>query len=954
MIIESVQVGGFGCITGEYKFSRGINLVIAGNESGKTTLADALVAILYGIKCRGRQSGSGSVLARRYSPVCSDSFAGSAVVKTSDGRRLNIWRDFALGKLRVLELASGRDITLEFDSPPNGDCLGERLTGLSANQYRKLACLSQDELNKNWDFIEFVDTLSALFSSDDHEGVSIEEAKAALQGSVNLYEGVTGKGRLKVETEIKRLEDRISEIDREISEINSSFQLVEKRFEEAADKRLATDKIKNSIKKYDYFVCLIQRNELAEKLEDKSKARLQIDLIEKEIADLTGVKDFEFENIEHIAELMALYADKNERVSDIKSLKDSKFDEVEYLKKRVENLGKRSNITQDYLLKIEQAIAVLENNLGRERSVRIDCRSAEKLMIEAGIGSDEIRRFNKWKDSSREVEIEFVTNYNRIKEQIENKEHGLQNSKQEQINMLKEIAGERLYRYKFYRNNLVLGCMFTGLSVFFFVAMGFLPFMLIPALVCLSWAVFAAVRIVGTQNIGKTEEDIALEELSKLEEILAEFPEKFKKMEEKLDCFSSAIGVDSEGLLKLVSRISKARREIEAWEQRIDRHKAIEAVIEDSYSTLREVFSEIGIAEQSTHLDITRARVFMREVSDALSLIEQYETVSAQQDDLIIQESELLGDMSTLKAELDDIFARAGVEVIASDFPEALKQFKERLAQRQRLEQLEDINLPTAIEAAGDIYELETLESEIATWDSRILRMLKDDPWLEAYQPEQGVLEYNNEIKLARLKLEDTEGELVEREKALAIEEGRRRERLPLLSDEKAQADKALGKAKRFKYAITQALSTFDNISSELHSRWSPMFSEEFNDYIARFSSKVEFSLSKELKLCGVLRENGHPIDTAEISNYLSKGMRDQVYLSLRLLLTQKVARDEALPVILDDPFINADDRRFREGMEQLLEFSKNNQIFIFSCHELRHEALCNDNHEFATAKVEL
>ena len=954
MIIESVQVVGFGCIAGEYEFSSGMNLVIAGNEKGKTTLADALVAILYGIKRGGRQGGNGSVLSRKYSLASSDSFAGSAVVKTNDGRRLNIWRDFALGKLRVLELASGKDITLEFDSPPNGDCLGERLTGLSANQYRKLACLSQDELNKNWDFIEFVDTLSALFSTDDQEGVSIEEARAALLESVNLYEGVTGKGRLKVETEIKRLEDRIAEIDKEILEISSSFQLVEKRFEEAADKRLATDKIKSSIKKYDYLICKIQRNELMTKLEGKSKARLQIDLIEKEILGLSGVKDVEFDDIEHIAELMALYADKNERVGDIESLKQTKFDEVAYLKKRVENLGKRSNITQDYLLKIEQAIAILESNLGRERSVRIDCRSAEKLMVEAGVGADEIRRFNNWKNSSREVEFEFVTNYNRIKEQIQNKEYGLQNSKQEQINILKEIAGERLYRYKFYRNNLILGCMFTGLSVFFFVAMGFLPFMLIPALVCLSWAVFGAVRIVGTQNIGKTEEEIALDELAKLDEILAEFPEKFEKMEEKLESFSSVVGVDSEGFLELVSRISKARKEIEDWEQRIDRHKAIELVIEDSYSTLKDIFCEIGIAEQTTHLDITRARVFMREVSDALSLIEQYEIVSAKQDELTIQESELLGDMSALKTELDDIFARAGVEVVDSDFSDALKQFKERVAQRRRLEQLEDINLPAAIESAGEIYELETLESEIATWDNRILRMLKEDPWLEVYEPEQGVLEYNNEIKLARLKLEDTEGELAEREKALAIEEGRRRERLPLLSDERAQADNALKKARRFKQAIDQALTTFDNISSELHSRWSPMFSEEFNNYIARFSSKVEFSLSKELKLCGVLRENGQPIDTAEISSYLSKGMRDQAYLSLRLLLTQKVARDEVLPVILDDPFINADDRRFKEGMEQLLDFSKKNQIFIFSCHELRHKTLSKENIEFEVAKVEL
>ncbi len=954
MLIESVQINGFGCINGEYEFSKGLNLIVAGNEAGKTTLADALVAIIYGVKNIGRSGNGSSKPFKRYAPLGSESFSASAVVKTESGRRLNIWRDFALDKLRVLELSSGKDITLDFNLPPNGDSLGENLTGLSVNQYKKLATLSQDELNKNWDFVEFVDALSALFSTDDSHGVSVEEAKAVLESSIVSYEGLTGKGKLRVDTEIKRLHERIAQIDEEVAEINAVYSQVEQRFEEAANQRLKTKKIKDSIKKYDYLLCMLHRDELLEKLEEKSAARERITDVQAEIAELIPIKEFEFVSIEHMTELLTLFNDKVERQQDVKSLRQTSSEELEYLRIRVENLGKRSNVSEDDLQRIEQNIAILENNLGREKSVRIDCRSAEGVMIEAGVGSEEIRKYNKWKSVSREVEVEFVDNYPRIKEQIENKENNLKHEREQHLSTLREIASERMYRYKFSRNNLILGCIFTAMSVFSFVAMGFLLFMLIPAVACVGWAIFGAIKLVGVQNIGIDEEAHAQEEIVRLDEILAGFAEKYEKMEAKLESFSEEIGLDREDLLSLTQRVKKARKEVDVWEQKVDRHNALDSVINECLATLKKIFCEIGIADTSTRLDITRAKVFLREVSDALSIIKQFEDV-AEKDRAISSQIELLQDeIDEITAELVDCFERAGVDLVDKDYSSAMDDFRVRLSSLKRLEQLESVILNEAISAAGDKDEIDIINSEVSTWDNRLSKMLEEDPWLEVHKPCLGVLEYGSEIKLARTKLEDTEGELVEREKALAIEEGRRRERLPFLEDEKAEALRALRRAERFEASVSEALSVLDTISNELHARWSPLFSEEFNSYIERFSSNMEFSLSKNLKLCAVLRENGMAISSDDIAEYMSKGMRDQVYLSLRLLLSQKVARDEAIPVILDDPFINADERRFKEGMNQLLELSKSTQVFVFSCHEIRHEDLCFEKEDFADAVVKL
>ena len=954
MIIENVQIAGFGGLSGEYIFSGGLNLILAANEAGKTTLAEAMVAILYGVRSVGRRGTAGAVFSRDYTPVSAESFSGSAVVCTDSGRRLNIWRDFAQNRLRVLELASGRDITGEFASPPNGDCLGEQLTGLSIQQYCKLAMLGQDELNKNWDFVEFVDSLSVIFSTGNNEGVSLEEAKAVLEESINGYAGITGKGRLRVDTEIKRLRERKTAIADEIAELAAAYAEIEHRFAEAADRRLAADKIRTLITKYDYFICLRQRQELEKRLSSARDARKEVLTLEAERDRLAGIKEFEFAGIEDIAELLALYSDKNERISDIRSLKETRCGELEYLEKRVANLGKRANITQEYLQKIEQAAAVLESNIARERSVRIDCRSAESLLQEVGVGAEEVRKFREWEEGSKAVEVEFVLKYTAIREQIANKEQGLHNARQEQVGILRDVESARDYRYRFSRNNLILGCVFTGLSVFFFVAMGFLPFMLVPAVLCLSWAVFGAVRLVGVQKTGSAEEAAATAEISRIEDHLGGFTDKYVKMEEKFAGFAGNMGFSSEQLLDLVARMSKARKEVDGWLQRIGRHKTITETIDESYAVLQKIFCELGIADAATRLDLPRVRVFMREVSDALSLIEQHDGVREKQDELTAQELELLGEIHELTAELEDIFARAGVEVMGNDFAKAMGTFKERLQVFSELQTIEEVSLPQAIKSAGEVDDIGALEQEIETWSGRIERMLRDNPWLEAEEPEAGIAEYGQEIKLARLRLEDCEGEVAEREKSLAIEDSRRKERLPLLQDEEARVNLALHKAERFAQATSRALQIFESISSELHQRWSPLFSEEFNQYTGRFSTELEFSLSKDLKICAVLRENGAPIANDRIAEYLSRGMRDQVYLSLRLLLLQKVARNENLPIILDDPFVNADDQRFAEGMQQLLELAGQSQIFIFSCHELRHRKLCTERSEFATGMQQL
>ncbi len=67
--------------------------------------------------------------------------------------------------------------------------------------------------------------------------------------------------------------------------------------------------------------------------------------------------------------------------------------------------------------------------------------------------------------------------------------------------------------------------------------------------------------------------------------------------------------------------------------------------------------------------------------------------------------------------------------------------------------------------------------------------------------------------------------------------------------------------------------------------------------------------------------------------DYLSAGTTDQAYLSLRLALASLMEVGVSLPVLLDDPFIQYDDKRTKKALEFFNYFAKKHQVILFTCH---------------------
>ena len=64
----------------------------------------------------------------------------------------------------------------------------------------------------------------------------------------------------------------------------------------------------------------------------------------------------------------------------------------------------------------------------------------------------------------------------------------------------------------------------------------------------------------------------------------------------------------------------------------------------------------------------------------------------------------------------------------------------------------------------------------------------------------------------------------------------------------------------------------------------------------------------------------------------LSRGAQEQIYLMLRLGLTELMSTGrERLPLILDDPLVNYDRERLQHGLDFLIEMAERGQVLLFT-----------------------
>ncbi len=84
----------------------------------------------------------------------------------------------------------------------------------------------------------------------------------------------------------------------------------------------------------------------------------------------------------------------------------------------------------------------------------------------------------------------------------------------------------------------------------------------------------------------------------------------------------------------------------------------------------------------------------------------------------------------------------------------------------------------------------------------------------------------------------------------------------------------------------------------------------------------------------------------------LSGGTLDQLYLSLRIALSNILSGNNNIPLILDDSFVQYDSKRLKKSLEMLSRESERRQVILFTCQEREAELSKQMNIKFNYIKL--
>ena len=152
------------------------------------------------------------------------------------------------------------------------------------------------------------------------------------------------------------------------------------------------------------------------------------------------------------------------------------------------------------------------------------------------------------------------------------------------------------------------------------------------------------------------------------------------------------------------------------------------------------------------------------------------------------------------------------------------------------------------------------------------------------------------------------------------------------IESEIAALKKEISEKEQFCECVDIAASTISEAFSEIRQSFGPMLNtataDIFNKLTAGKYKKVMISKNFDINVLDSSTANSREWQ------YLSSGTIDQAYFSLRLAVSKLLTKDsDALPLLLDDVFMQYDDARSAQGLKFLESYSDNNQIIMFTCH---------------------
>jgi DNA repair exonuclease SbcCD ATPase subunit len=912
MRITRLHLDGFGVLVEEdFGFQPGLNLVFGANEAGKSTLQQALLAMLYGFYQRDRLSAREKQAHAKFRPWVGSQYSGSLQVSLDDGTLYLITRRFDSPEpeTQIYNASTGVEATDQFLRKRRGYIdFCERQLGMSRRVFTAVACVRQGQMTF----------------------IAEKEANDLSDAIIRLFDSAATD--VSVRTVLNRLTTAIRSLGTEKSRSGPWFRAKQAIAEgqEAIEKRktltlsLETDYRRANQLKQELQQCMHEKAELQYRVKLIEYTELQHILeIQKEIearrdkleSQLQGIGDAQFVAPQHRDEVFRLMEERKhirKRRQELFAGLDSCEKNHKSCQKSLEALPVSDEFWYgdgpDDFLDLKRQ---WQKHYVRMRESKISQENLQRVFGESGVDEDLATKIQQL-DANKVDELRTASST--VFEQ------------QELIEVIEDEIDDRKRYTKWSRIAVSVALLFllilaavvqgmpdTNISLFIRQNLPNTLEYLAGGMIAL-WLAFEAASIFSLKALEddhrNSEQALRLMQ-NELKEMLA--PYNVKTFEELLNLKLKYVDIRKadEEVSTSLRYMEEVDSKMRQWLQKFGLEEVtpenvnrIEAVIQDGkrqQAQMQKLNDEMAAIDAELAQKDRRLEAVTLQIKSMLEEAECWSDNIEEDAERFIFLADSLRVREAASRELAQITAREQ-ELLKGMSPDEI---------REQLQQLEGEIGETVIEP--DIHTKKTVQSKLAV-------------------AEQKAQQLALELATVRERISEREN------------------RMPNLSEieeSMAAAQAQIDALKVERQALELAFETLSEVARKAHRDFAPQLASMVGEFLAQITNHRYKELYIDPATFNIRIAHGKAkmLIPAE---FLSFGTLEQLYLLIRACVAQLFSTNgEKVPLLLDDPLAHADEKRLSAVLQTIAELAKNQQIFYFTKDQNVIDCLTKDGVEF-------
>lgn len=905
MKLLELEIQAFGCLRNrKFVFHPQINVIVGRNEAGKSTLQQAVLALLYGFYEGGRALQREQQAHEKFRPWHGEHYAGGLKYRLDDGAALQVYRDFSKDEVhtQLLDALTGEDLSSRYNRGRHGKIdFVEKQLGLSRQVFLATAFVQQGELRRynTREAASISDAILTLLDSAATE-TSVERALERLEHTLRELASERSPHAL-----LAQARSRLDELREKYAWCQASHRTIQLDLAKIEHLELEIEELVAQADTLERQWREVQLEILRARVQRWRDSETRRERLQTEMSELQNLEDFPT----NLKEQFFQWRDEYLHLDRLQRMQAEERSGIELRLMALAQQGKNLQMLEPLWQN-----GTFDDFLSKRNRWQAAYDELVKIEEEHHDASEEVKKFGLGEDERavlKKLDLTQLETFNAIEAKYNDTEVKVNQLRADNKTFAQRLT-ERNRIFNFSAVVAVIALIYAGSR--FLTAETAASKVGDALLLGLSFG--GLLLLLNLKNLWENQEKELKQQLEEAESELLDHKRERREVLTQYKVESVSDLVQRHTIFVKVDAV-------------LDKNKALKEELKKLEQDLLVWVSPLGIP----YIGLDTLPEAEKRLRESFQTYSATQSLRQRVTELQHQEREIQGKLTGYAQQLESLLHRAGIHE-----PVGEKAFQNFLAACQKREYLDSLR---AQQQQAEALSIEILEGEtLAALADRVKHLETEIADMPPVSPSHtiAVREFS-EGTLAHLRAlrENVVQERNQKQQNLSALKERvatRLQDLPLLAEveeEMALETAQIERYERARQALQFAREGIVQAAQRLHRDFVPKLNEFAGKHLATLTAGRYVGALLEPENFNVRVQSREQLAPVELEQ-LSFGTREQVYLLLRAAVANIFSQTgETIPLFFDDPLAHADAQRLANALEVFRLLSETQQIFYFT-----------------------